>query len=175
MIKGKKWYALLTRSRFENVVHDCITKKSIEVFLPKIKVLSTRKDRRIMIDAPLFPGYLFVKTSSDPEHQLKILKTTGAVRLLGYNNGPVPVPSSTIHSLKIMTESGMEVIRGTIDTLSQGTPVIITKGPMAGVKGEFIRYKGNKSRVIIRIETMGQFAGVETDKDNLEKLPDIMT
>ncbi len=175
MIQDKKWYALLTRSRFENVVHDCIIKKSIKVFLPKIKVLSKRRDRRVMINVPLFPGYLFVKTSSEPERQLEILKTTGAVRLLGYNNGPVPVPSSNINSLKIITESGLEVIRGNIAGLSKGTPVIIVSGPMAGVKGEFIKYKGNKSRVIIRIETMGQFAGVETDKNNLERLPDIMT
>ncbi len=173
MMNRKKWYALLTRSRFENIVHDSVTKKSIEAFLPKIKTISRRKDRRVIIDVPLFPGYLFVKTSSDPAHQLRILKTTGAVRLLGCNNGPVPVPDDSIESLKIITGSGMDIIKGSISEMSQGTPVMIISGPMAGVKGEFVKYK-NKSRVIIRIETMGQFAGVETDENNLEKLPDIM-
>ncbi len=174
MMNKQKWYALLTRSRFENIVHDSITKKSIEAFLPKIKTISRRKDRRVIIDVPLFPGYLFVKTSSDPRHQLKILKTTGVVRLLGCNNGPVPVPSDSIESLKIITGSDMDIIiKGSTSEMSQGTPVMIISGPMAGVKGEFVKYK-NKSRVIIRIETMGQFAGVETDKENLEKLPDIM-
>ena len=173
MMNRKKWYALLTRSRFENIVHDSITKKSIEAFLPKIKTISRRRDRRVMIDVPLFPGYLFVKTSPDPRNQLKILKTTGAVRLLGYNNCPVPVPSDSIESLKIITGSGMDIIKGNTSEMSQGTPVMIISGPMAGVKGEFVKYK-NKSRVIIRIETMGQFAGVETDENNLEKLPDIM-
>jgi len=173
MINGKKWYALLTRSRFENIVYESITKKSIETFLPKIKTISRRKDRRVMIDVPLFPGYLFVKTSSDPRHQLRILKTTGAVRLLGCNNGPVPVPSDSIESLKIITGSGMEIVKGSITEMSVGTPVMIISGPMAGVKGQFVKYK-NKSRVIIKIETMGQFAGVETNENNLEKLPDIM-
>jgi len=100
MMNRKEWYALLTRSRFENIVHDSISKKSIETFLPKIKTISRRKDRRVMIDVPLFPGYLFVKTSSDPAHQLRILKTTGAVRLLGCNNGQFPCPQAVLNLLR---------------------------------------------------------------------------
>jgi hypothetical protein len=52
------WYVLHTRSRFENVVHDGLYKKSMEVFLPKIKVPSRRRDRKLMLKVPLFPGYL---------------------------------------------------------------------------------------------------------------------
>ena len=88
MTSDKNWYALLTRSRFENVVTKSIQKKSIEVFLPKIKVKSKRRDRRLVIDVPLFPGYVFVNISLDPREQLHVLKTMGAVRLLGYQNGP---------------------------------------------------------------------------------------
>ncbi len=173
MMNGKKWYALLTRSRFENVVRENLTKKSIEVFLPKIKTRSRRKDRRVMIDVPLFPGYLFVKTSLEPENHLQIVKTTGAVRLLGYNGNPVSVTEDNIESLKIITDSELNIIKGSSAGIPKGTNVMIISGPMAGVKGEFVKYK-NKNRVIIRIETMGQFAGVETDENNLEKLPDIM-
>lgn len=49
------WYVLHTKSRFENVVHDGLFKKNIEVYLPKIKVPSKRRDRRMMIRVPLFP------------------------------------------------------------------------------------------------------------------------
>jgi transcription antitermination factor NusG len=170
MIQEKLWYTLLTRSRFETVVLKDIQKKSIEAFLPKIKKRSGRKDRRVMINVPLFPGYLFVNLTLDPQEHLRVVKTMGAVRLLGYSSGPVPVPSSHIESLKIITQSGLEVVSGSINELKQGEKVLVVRGPFSGVTGEFLRYKG-QDRVIIRIETLGQFAGVEIDRHNLEPLP----
>ncbi len=50
---------------------------------------------------------------------------------------------------------------------------MIIGGPMVGIKGLFIKYKG-KSRVIIDIDSLKQFAGIEVLKENIEKLPDIM-
>ncbi len=60
------WYAVHTRSRFENVVNDGLAKKSLDVFLPKVLVRSKRRDRKAMIRVPLFPGYLFVRTGLNP-------------------------------------------------------------------------------------------------------------
>ena len=62
----RAWYVLHTRSRFESVVNEALMKKTKEVFLPKILVRSTRRDRKAMIRVPLFPGYLFVKTDLEP-------------------------------------------------------------------------------------------------------------
>lgn len=166
----KQWYALLTRSRFENVVHDNISKKSITAFLPKIKVKSSRKDRHKMINVPLFPGYVFVNIPPTADDQLKVLKTVGAVRILGFKTGPVPIPADHIESLKIVTGAGMEIISGSSTGLTRGTPVLVVNGPMSGATGEFIQYKG-RGRVIIRIEALGQFAGVEIDAEDIEKVP----
>ncbi len=173
MILGKKWYALLTRSRFENVVTEAIQKKSIDIFFPKIKVQSRRKDRTKMIDVPLFPGYLFVKISLDPGEHLNVVRTVGAVRLLGSQSVPIPVSEQHIESLKIITSTGYGLITGATSTLEQGEAVVVINGPMSGVKGEFLTHKG-KGRVIIRVEALGQFAGVEVDADDLERLPPIL-
>jgi transcription antitermination factor NusG len=173
MIQAKQWYTLLTRSRFENVVFKDIQKKSIEAFLPKIKVKSRRKDRKLMIDVPLFPGFLFVNISLDPLEHLSVLKTFGSVRLLGFSDGPVAVPASHIESLKIITSTGSDIICGTTGTLMKGEMVQVVNGPFAGVRGEFLRHKG-KERVIIKIEALGQFAGVEIDRDDVEQLPNIL-
>ena len=168
----QQWYALLTRSRFENVVHDKIVQKSIPVFLPKIKVKSQRKDRHKMIHVPLFPGYVFVNIPPTPQEQLRVLKTMGAVRLLGYTGGPVPIPDDHIESLKIITGSGLEIITGSGTNLAKGDPILVVNGPMTGASGQFLQYKG-KGRVIIKIEALGQFAGVEIDEQDIEKTPHI--
>lgn len=171
MIEKLNWFALLTRSNFEQVVYDSIVKKKIGAFLPKTKKKSRRKDRNLMIEAPLFPGYMFVQSTINPEDQLVILKTLGAVRLLGNQAGPVPVPQSQVESLKILTSAGMDLVTGTNIRIKKGEPVMILEGPMAGIKGEFATYKG-KGRVIIKIDLLGQYAGVEVPEDNIEKVPD---
>ncbi len=62
-----KWYALHTRSRFEQKVYDGLCGKSLEAFLPRIQVMSRRKDRRKMIMIPMIPGYVFVRSQLQAE------------------------------------------------------------------------------------------------------------
>ncbi|MFQ5486682.1 MAG: transcription termination/antitermination NusG family protein, partial [Desulfobacterales bacterium] len=69
----RSWYVLHTRSRFENVVSESLINKSMEVFLPKIQVKSRRRDRKMLIRVPLFPGYLFVKTDLNPYEHVEIV------------------------------------------------------------------------------------------------------
>ena len=77
------WYVLHTKSRHEKVVNDLLLKKSVEAYLPIVTVRSKRRDRKAMIRVPLFPGYLFVKTDLHPKSHLEVVKTAGAVRLIG--------------------------------------------------------------------------------------------
>jgi len=168
----RRWYVLHTKSRHENVVDEGLKKKTLEVFLPKIKVRSKRRDRRAMIQVPLFPGYVFVKTDLHPHSHLEIVKTAGAVRLIGSKLGPVPVPDETIDSLRIMIASDGPISTGT--RLKPGDRVLVVDGPFTGVSGRFIRY-GGKGRVIVNIEALGQYAGVDVDEQDVEVLPKIIS
>ena len=168
------WFALLTRSNFEQIVYSRISKKKIDAFLPRTRKPSKRKDRKLMIETPLFPGYVFVKSTRAPVDQLPILKTLGAVRLLGNSAGPVPVPEHQIESLKLLTSVTQDLITGSIIELKKGDPVIILEGPMAGLKGDFFAHKG-KGRVIIKVDLLGRYAGVEVDSDMVEKIPDLLS
>ena len=166
------WYVLHTKSRFESVVNDGLLRKQIEVFLPKITVRSKRRDRKAMIRIPLFPGYVFVKTDLHPQHHLEIVKSAGAVRLIGSKQGPVPVTDDTIESLKIMVSTDFPISTG--NRLQKGDKVMVVSGPFAGVTGTFVRYRGH-GRVIVNIEALGQYAGVEVSEENLEVVPKILS
>ena len=166
------WYVVHTKSRFENVVSDGLARKSLEAFLPKVPVQSRRRDRKLMIRVPLFPGYVFVKSSLHPTEHLDILKTVGAVRLIGTKEGPVPVPQETIDSLKIMVAAEQPLATGT--RFRNGDRVVVVGGPFAGVIGTFVRYKG-KSQVVVNIEALGRYAGVSVNETDIEKLPPIFS
>ncbi len=166
---SRNWYALHTRSRFENVVLDGLTRKEVEAFLPKITVRSKRVDRKKMLQIPLFPGYLFVKTSLDPHEHLEVLKTVGVVALLGNLQGPVSISGESIESLKIMVQGGQEILTGS--KFKQGDRVMVVSGPFAGVTGAFVRYRG-KGRVVVNIEALGQYAAVDVGEEDIEVIRD---
>ena len=166
------WYVMHTKSRHEKVVNDQLLKKSIEAYLPIVTVRSKRRDRKAMMRVPLFPGYLFVKTDLHPISHLEVVKTAGAVRLIGNNQGPVPVPDETVESLQIMVDSNNTVTTG--HRLETGDKVIVVYGPFTGVVGTFVRY-GGKGRVIVNIEALGQFAAVEVSEEDIEIIPKILS
>lgn len=166
------WYVLHTKSRFENVVNELLQKKSLEVFLPLITVASKRKDRKKMIRVPLFPGYVFVKSDLHPQHHLEIVKTAGAVKLVGDKTGPISVPEATIESLAIMVASDKPITTGS--SFTRGDRVVVVNGPFAGVTGLFERYQG-ADRIVVYVEALGQFAAVEVSVEDVERVPGIMT
>ena len=166
------WYVMHTKSRHEKIVNDLLLKKSVEAYLPLLTVRSKRRDRKVMIRVPLFPGYLFVKTDLHPSSHLEVVKTAGAVRLIGNRQGPVPVPDETVESLQIMVDSNNPVTTG--HRLSTGDKVMVVYGPFAGVVGTFVRY-GAKGRVIVDIEALGQYAGVEVSEEDIEIIPKILS
>jgi len=166
------WYVLHTKSRFENVVNEGLYKKSLEAFLPKIKVRSKRRDRKLMIQVPLFPGYVFVKSDLHPNEYLEILKTPGVVRVVGNKSGPLPVGDETVESLKIMVSGGREIVTGT--RFKKGDKIMVVHGPFAGIIGYFIQYRG-QGRVIVNIDALGQFAAANVSEEDIELLPEILS
>ena len=166
------WYVMHTKSRHEKIVNDLLLKKSVEAYLPIITMPSKRRDRKAMIRVPLFPGYLFVKTDLHPNSHLEVVKTAGAVRLIGNTQGPLPVPDETVESLQIMVDSDNLVTTG--HRLASGDKVMVIYGPFAGVVGTFVRY-GGKGRVIVSIEALGQYAGVEVSEEDIEIIPKILS
>lgn len=161
------WYVIYTRSRFEKVVYDSLLKKSIDAFLPTTKKRSMRRDRKVILDAALFPGYVFVRSELSARENLAILKTAGVVNFVGTKSGPIPVDEKAIESLKIMVTATDRIMTGS--SFKRGDPVRVTRGPFTGIRGEFIRY-GGEERVLVEIAALGQFASVDVTCEDVEPI-----
>jgi transcription antitermination factor NusG len=165
---SEKWYAIHTRSRFEQKVYDGIIGKSIEVFLPRIQVMSRRKDRRKKILIPLLPGYIFVHTDLHPEKHLDILKTVGVVRFVGFEGKPVPARDEEISSLMILNGTDRTVHNRTY--MNKGDMVMIMEGPLKGLVGFYLRHKDKSDKVVVSVELLHRSMSVEIGDWALEKV-----
>jgi transcription antitermination factor NusG len=144
-------------------------RKSLEAFLPKMTVMSKRRDRRLKIRVPLFAGYCFVRSDLTAHERLEIVKTPGVVTIVGNKQGPVAVPDEAIESLQIMVAGEGPIVTG--NRLKRGDKVMVVEGPFAGVVGTFVRYRG-QGRVVVSIEALGQYAAVDVAEEHVERLPE---
>jgi len=163
-----KWYAIHTRSHFEQKVYDSFCGKSIETFLPKIQVMSRRKDRRKKILVPLLPGYVFVQYNLDPEIYWDIVKTVGVVRMVGFEGKPVPASDGEIQSLMILDGTDRTVQNQAY--MRRGDRVMIMEGPLKGLVGFYVRHKGRTDKVVVNIELLNRSLAVEIEDWALEKI-----
>ena len=163
-----KWYALHTRSRFEQKVYDGLCGKSIEAFLPKVEVMSRRKDRRKKILVPILPGYVFVQTDLEPEGYWNIIKTVGVVRMIGFEGKPVPASEKEIEALMILNGTNRTVQNRSF--IKRGDRVMIMEGPLKGLVGFYLRHKGQSDKVIVNVELLHRSLAVEIEDWTLEKI-----
>jgi transcriptional antiterminator NusG len=167
--KLQKWYALHTRSRFEQKVYDGLCGKSLDAFLPKIQVMSRRKDRRKKIFVPMLPGYVFVHSELQADEHLQILKTVGVVRMISFKGRPVPANEDEISSLMILDGTDRTVQNRAF--MKKGDRVVITEGPLKGLIGFYIHHKGQTHKVVVSIELLNRSLEVEIEDWALEKVP----
>jgi transcriptional antiterminator NusG len=163
-----KWYAIHTRSRFEQKVFDGFRSKSIETFLPKMEVMSRRKDRRKKILVPLLPGYVFVQYDLDPEIYWDIIKTVGVVRMVGFEGKPTPARDEEIQSLMILDGTNRTVQNRAF--MKRGDTVMIMEGPLKGLVGFYVRHKGQTEKVVVNVELLHRSLAVEIEDWALEKV-----
>ena len=164
----QKWYALYAKSRHEDVVFEGLKKKVIEAFLPKVEVMSRRKDRRKRILAPLLPGYVFVHSDLNADHYWDILKTYGVVRIVGTGGVPVPVKEEEIASLKKLHGTDRTVRNQAY--MKKGSIVMIMEGPLKGLTGFYLRHKGKSDKVVVSVELLQRSLAVEIENWVVEKI-----
>ena len=160
------WYAVYVRSRHEFHVFERLSMANIDIFLPTVERLSKWKDRKKMVNFPLFPGYLFVHINKSYNNMLTVLKTNGVVRFLGISpREPEPIPEEQIISLKRIIES-KELI-APYPFLKEGQRIRIKSGPLAGVEGLLIEKSGQHS-LVISVDILQQGVSLKVDASEVE-------
>lgn len=157
------WYAVYTHPRHEKVVTEQLEAKCIETFLPTFVTESCWRDRRVRIQTPAFPGYVFIKINRS--ERSKVFAIPGVVRILSYNGVPAPIDELEIEAVKLCIKRGATPAAHTF--IEIGERVRVKTGMLEGVEGLIMRCK-NGRRLIVPISLINQSIAVEVDADLLE-------
>src|SRR6266478_5490426 len=159
------WYAVYTCANHERRVADQFAYRGVEHFLPQDESVRRWKDRKVRLQLPLFPGYVFVQLAL--RDRLRVLQVPSVVRIVGCNGRPIPLPEADVTRIREFLERGFRAEPHPYMTV--GKRVRVNSGPLAGMEGILSRRKG-KFRVVISIELVQRAVAVDVDAADVEPL-----
>lgn len=157
------WHVLHVRPRCEKKMAEYCVSMSMDHYLPLRAERKVYQRRKLEVQKPLFPGYVFACFSR--HNRLLALKSQQIVRILEVND-----------QFKLLDEldqirKALEVnpLLGACPAVKQGTRVRVVVGPFQGLEGIVSTLRG-QTRVILNVDMIGQGVPVEADLDMLERM-----
>jgi transcription antitermination factor NusG len=146
----QRWYVAYTCVRHEKRVAEQLRLRTIEHYLPLYSARHQWNKRRVQLQLPLFPGYIFVKIA--PTERFTVLSVPSVVHFVG----PEGTPSE-------LTDSEVELLRNSLSLrrtephpyLNVGRKVRVTSGPLRGLEGVVV-HNHNKSRMIVSMDSIAR-------------------
>jgi transcription antitermination factor NusG len=159
------WYAAYTFAKHEKRVVQQLDERRIQSFLPTYRSVRRWKDRKKVLELPLFPSYVFVQMSA--HSRLQILSLPGVLGLVCFQGKPAPVDSVEIENLlQGLTDRTMVQPH---PYLKAGRRVRIRSGSLAGVEGVLVR-KRDCTRVVLSISLLQRSVSVDIDEADVEPI-----
>ena len=158
-----RWYAAYTSANHEKRVAVQLGQRSVEHFLPLYDSVRRWKDRKVQLQLPFFPGYVFVRLAL--RDRLQVLQVPGVAKLVGFNGLPCALPDAEIEAIQtcLTRKAGLEPH----PYVQVGRRVRVMAGPLQGLEGIVVRKK-NRVRFVISLDLIQRSAAVEVDAADLQ-------
>jgi transcription antitermination factor NusG len=158
----ERWYAAHTSANHEKRVAEQLAARNVEHFLPTYSSVRRWKDRRVKLELPLFPGYVFVRMAL--RQRLHILNVRGVATLVSFCGIPASLPDPEIEGLR--ASLGRGVAAEPHPYLEAGKKVQLLSGPLAGLTGILVRRK-NGARFVVSVNLIQRSLAVELNEADL--------
>lgn len=152
------WYAAYTCAQHEKRVAAELGMREIEHFLPLYSSVRRWKDRRVQLEFPLFPGYVFVRLALCD--RLRVVQIPSVVRLVGFGGLPTALPDEEMEILRKGLSQGLRAEPHPF--LIIGRRVRITAGPFEGLEG-VLKRKKSSLRVVVSLDLIERSVAVDVD------------
>ena len=159
----KKWIAVYTKSRHEQIVINELSKKDIESFCPMFKERRQWSDRKKWVHFPLFRSYVFARIHL--KENIFVLQTIGVNKIVKFQNKISIIPDQVINDIKNIVDGGYKIQQ--VDYFIKGDEVNVVSGPLKGVNG-IIQYLKGDSRLIMKVEAIRQAFSIEISPEQLK-------
>jgi len=157
-VPDRVWRVFYTRARAEKKCEERLHRQELEVFLPKRTEVRKWADRKKKVTEPLFRNYIFARV--DERERLAVLRTQGIVRCVHFGGRIAEVREEEIEQIRIAQKDPRKLLVVDEPPPDVGEKVIVTGGPMRGLKGEVLEHRG-QMHVLVRVSAIRQALKVQ--------------
>jgi transcriptional antiterminator RfaH len=161
---GERWFAVNTQPLAETRSRRNLENQGFRTFLPRRRKTRCHARQLAVVEAPLFPRYLFIAFDPCRDQWRKVNSTFGVSRLVMCGEVPHPVPDGVVEALIAATVDGGIVDLAT--KLQTGGPVRVMAGPFAD-RLAMLDQLDATGRARILLEILGRQVRTTTDRRNL--------
>lgn len=160
----KKWYAVYTKPRWEKKVDRLLKERKIESWCPTQKLERKWTDRKKIIEDPLFRSYVFVYI--DIVNKVDVLSVDGVLNFVHYEKKPAVIKDDEILLIKkYLNEEEAKISIISAEGFKENMKVTVNHGVFMDKSG--IVVKGNRKKVYVLLESLGQVMMVEFKAEHL--------
>ncbi len=157
------WYALHVKPKTEKKVAAVCARHGLPYYLPLCEDARVYQRRKVVVQKPLFPGYLFADLNLDSRVYVK--RTNHILQLIA-----PPDEQQLVYELEqIRLALSIDSRLSSESTLCRGMHVRITSGVFMGVEGVVDELQ-RPSKVRLNVELLGQSVAMDIDPDFIDKL-----
>jgi transcriptional antiterminator RfaH len=158
----KEWFVLNTKPKKEFHVERLFQEGGIDFYCPRYIQDSSKK--------PFFSGYGFIRFSYPSQYRL-VRYTRGVKRVIGNQEGPIPIPEEIIQRIKQREINGYIELEKYGEIPEIGDEIEIMEGPMKGLRGVFRKELTDQDRVVILLNYVSYQGQLIIEKKKLKKVP----
>ncbi len=165
----KHWYVFYTYPKSEKALKQELEKVRYEVFLPLQKVTRQWKDRKKIMEWPLFPNYIFVKTAKEQVYH--ILNYPKIIRYVSFEGRPATLSEEEI----ILISEAIKIDQNIcLTSWQKGDRIQIKEGILKDYEGILSEIKG-KRNFGFYLKEVKQMIWIDITKIKIEKLSHILS
>lgn len=163
-----QWYVIHTKPRQEQRALLNLEQQGYECFLPVLATEKLHQGVLTVVDAPLFPRYLFIRLdgSESGKGWGPIRSTKGVSRLVTFGTHPAKVDKKLIAALRALSHTTAQQPQR---LFSPGERLIVTHGPFAGIEAIY-QMRDGESRVLVLIELLSKPVQLSVAPPSLRKI-----
>ena len=150
------WFVLRTKSRQEKILAGELKASGLGCFLPLVSCPRFYAGRKVTVEMPLFPGYLFLRGDKDDAYAADRKKRVAQI-LTVYDQQALETELSGLHQALCVN-----CTLNPYPYLKKGVRVCVRSGPLRGLEGQ-IEDLGKRDRLILQVEMLGKATYLEID------------
>ncbi|SDA39257.1 transcription termination/antitermination NusG family protein [Sinorhizobium sp. NFACC03] len=132
--ENARWYCLHVVRGKEFDVENALTAANVEVFVPREKIVSIRRGKKIETEIPRLASYLLVRVVGSAEAFLALRHQKNVINIVGCDAYYHVVSDNDVAVFKALSD-GLQAPRVATDkSIGQGTLADIVFGPFAGFR-----------------------------------------